>query len=560
MRCILSFVVFLLPLLISAQNNDDVYKVTYNQLNNGQEVSPATTIYYSDSLVYLSQPDVKIQHFSDLKKKQNISTLVYDNKVYGLLLPFSELPVPNFDESKNMEIMGYDCSYASYSYFSNSIEVWFTDKTMAKGSPYGRFLPKANVLVMRIIINGNREVVIDKIEKDNNYDLVCNYNDSTIVVSDAEFEEIKINSRYNKMVIFENEVVNFDPSITPQQEKDLEINNTYHVSKGSVILKKIKLSPKLQNSECVFAKLTCKSNGDAYDRTGSVFIISEMDDSLISVLDAYLYGLDKLPVYYDNNNVEYQGIVKNDTYAPPIELMRFFTPFGVGHFNEMREINNYPWADEVVYKQDVTSLLPNDKDELWIGVFIGNYDSGGHVVSLDLDFHPTSESADNNKIERYVQPLFSTVNTLEMLGQNYGRLFQNDTLEVKFTIDDDINSLRLLYTSTGHGGWGGGDEFNPKLNQIFIDGKEIFNIVPWRTDCATYRLLNPASGNFGNGISSSDLSRSNWCPAMLTPPYVIPLNNLEKGSHILEVVIDQGDDEGSSFSHWEVTGVLVGEK
>lgn len=560
MRYLLSFFVFLLPLLISAQNNQQVYKVTYNQLNNGQKISSSTTIYYSDPLVYLSQADVKIQNYSDLKNQQNISTINFNNKVYGMLTPYSELPIPSLDNSKNMEIMGYECSYASYSYFSNSIEVWFTEKTKAKGSPYGRFLPENNVLVMRVVVNGNRELIIDKIEKDNDHILYCNYNDSTIVVSDAEFEEIKINSRYTKVVIFENEVVNFDPEITPPQEKDLEVNRTYHVSKGSVILKKIKLSPELQNSECVFAKLTCKSNGDAYDRTGSVFIFPGKVDGLITVLDAYQYGLDTLPIYYDNNNVEYQGIVRNEVYAPPIELMRFFTPFGVGHFNELREINNYPWADDVVYKQDVTSLLPTNKDELWIGVFIGNYDSGGHVLSLELDFHPSSESDESKKIERYIQPLFSTVNTLEMLGQNYGRLFQNDTLEVQFDIVDDIKNLRLLYTSTGHGGWGGGDEFNPKLNQIFIDGKEIFTIVPWRTDCATYRFSNPASGNFGNGISSSDLSRSNWCPAMLTPPYIIPVNNLEKGSHTLEVVIDQGDDEGGSFNHWGVTGVLVGEK
>jgi hypothetical protein len=71
-------------------------------------------------------------------------------------------------------------------------------------------------------------------------------------------------------------------------------------------------------------------------------------------------------------------------------------------------------------------------------------------------------------------------------------------------------------------------------------------------------MANPASGNFQNGLSSSDLSRSNWCPATLTPPYIIPLKNLEPGEHTLEVVIDQGKDEGSSFSHWGVSGVLTG--
>ena len=83
--------------------------------------------------------------------------------------------------------------------------------------------------------------------------------------------------------------------------------------------------------------------------------------------------------------------------------------------------------------------------------------------------------------------------------------------------------------------------------------------VPWRTDCATYRLSNPASGNFSNGLSSSDLSRSNWCPATITPPKFIPLDHLNPGNHTIQVVIDQGEDEGSSFNHWSVTGVLTGQ-
>ena len=145
-----------------------------------------------------------------------------------------------------------------------------------------------------------------------------------------------------------------------------------------------------------------------------------------------------------------------------------------------------------------------------------------------------------------------------MSGQNYGKLFKNDTLEMSFTIPEDISDLKLLFTSTGHGGWGNGDEFNPKLNQILIDNEPLFSIVPWRSDCATYRLYNPASGNFSNGMSSSDFSRSNWCPGTLTPPYQVPLDKLRPGKHTIKVIINQGDDEDSSFNHWGVSGILVG--
>ncbi|HWV66578.1 peptide-N-glycosidase F-related protein, partial [Chitinophaga sp.] len=82
----------------------------------------------------------------------------------------------------------------------------------------------------------------------------------------------------------------------------------------------------------------------------------------------------------------------------------------------------------------------------------------------------------------------------------------------------------------------------------------------WRTDCATYRLSNPASGNFGNGLSSSDLSRSNWCPGTLTSPVFISLQDIAPGQHTIQVAIPQGKPEGSSQSFWNVSGTLIGEK
>jgi hypothetical protein len=235
--------------------------------------------------------------------------------------------------------------------------------------------------------------------------------------------------------------------------------------------------------------------------------------------------------------------------------MRFFTPFGVGYFNNKRIISGYQWSDSAVFKQEVTSLIPGDEKEIWIGVYIGNYDKGGHKVSLDLNFYPDKELTSTNK---WIQPLFSTVNIMEAAGQNYGKIFQDDSLKMEFNIPDSLQNLKLLFTTTGHGGWENGDEFVPKLNQVFIDGVAVFQHTPWRTDCGTYRLLNPASGNFPDGLSSSDLSRSNWCPGSLTPPFIIPLIYLSKGKHTLKVVIDQGKPEGGSFSHWCVSGVLVG--
>ena len=549
----IGFLLIYLPIMAFAIK-EPAFRVKYDRIDNGTKSGTGISFIYHHALAYLSKPEDKIQQFIDYKQREIVNVMMVDQQLFKTVMPFDELPTPVLGTQTEV-ILGYTCKHASYIYFSNKVEVWYTTETQAKGSPSPNFLPVEDALVLKIVINGNRETVATSIEKLKDFILPEYTAGKAKSVTEAEFEELKINSRFTRLPVFTEEKINFDPSIEPVGEGELQLNRTYHFSLGSVILKKIRLTPEMCRSGNIFVKLNSRSNGDAYDRTGSVFIIPESDGT--TMMDAFQKGLDQLPLFTDHLGNKYQGIQKEENYTPPVELMRFFTAFGTGHFNDKRQINNYPWAGDVIYKQEVTSLIPSEPQDIWVGVFIGNYDKGGHIISLELDFYPSFEE-DAVTSQRYIQPLFSTINTLEMSGQNYGRFFNNDTLRVEFQLPEDVTDLQLLYTSTGHGGWGGGDEFNPKLNQIFMDGKSIFNTIPWRTDCATYRFSNPASGNFGNGLSSSDLSRSNWCPGTLTPPDIIPLKNLKAGHHVLLVVIDQGKDEGESFNHWGVTGVIVG--
>ena len=117
-----------------------------------------------------------------------------------------------------------------------------------------------------------------------------------------------------------------------------------------------------------------------------------------------------------------------------------------------------------------------------------------------------------------VIPLLNTTNVMEMAEQDYATMFDKPKgLEVDFTLDRPLKNARLRYISTGHGGWTNGDEFVPKKNTILLNGKEVFSFVPWREDTGAFRLFNPASGNFNDGLSSSDISRSNWCPGTAPP-------------------------------------------
>jgi hypothetical protein len=279
-----------------------------------------------------------------------------------------------------------------------------------------------------------------------------------------------------------------------------------------------------------------------------------------SFLDGLKNGIKELPTFVGRNGKSYQGVVATQTFSPLIELMRFFTPFGIGEFNDKSKVYGQHWEDSTYYKQDITELLPLMQGERLIGIFIGNYDKGGHRVTLNLKYYPGSREKTNKPAKKYWSlPLFNTLNVMEMSGQEYGTMFDNDSLSAEVTIPSGIKNLQLRYITTGHGGWGGGDEFNLKINTILLDRQVLFQFGPWRCDCATYRKYNPASGNFWNGTSSSDYSRSGWCPGTATNPVYFPISHLSPGKHKFSVAIPLGKSEGGSFSSWNVSAILLGE-
>ncbi|MFZ4401816.1 MAG: PNGase F N-terminal domain-containing protein [Bacteroidales bacterium] len=531
-----------------AQSNKTV-SIVYEQFENGKQIpNKLLTVKCNKSSATISNSSATERYYIDYRKKITIKTAIVQEKKYAVYSSFNTLSQADYRD-KTDTILGYVCKNAIYDVFSNKIEIWYTDKPWFKGSPSVSFAP-VNGLVLKYVVNGNRTINAKSITADN--EIIEFPTKDYVKIDDASFAAVQIKSRYISIPVFEKEQINFENNITNLNEEIL--NQTYRFSKGNVIVKKIKLPEKCDKG-LFFVQLSDWSNGDAYDRVGSVFTFSVKNER--TMLNALRNGINKLPVFSDKNMNIYQGISATANYSPAIELMRFFTPFGVGYFNTKRIISGYNWSDSAVFKQDVTSLIPIDTKEIWLGVFIGNYDKGGHKVSLNLNFYPDSEMTSNSK---WIFPLFSTVNIMEAEGQNYGKLFENDSLKMEFEIPDSLQDLKLLFTTTGHGGWENGDEFVPKLNQVLIDGEVVFQHIPWRTDCGTYRLLNPASGNFPDGLSSSDISRSNWCPGTLTPPFIIPLKKIKKGKHILQIAIDQGKPEGGSFSHWCVSGVLTGNK
>lgn len=530
------------------------YTITYQKTSNGKVIQPQDLILvFTDSKATLissknsteQQAPFPYEEILVERSTQKIFQKAYLNKERSVVtVDSTSLEKQTFEflpETKT--ILGYRCKKAKTTINSNTIELWYTDALGVKGGP--STLGQNLGLVLEIGRNGNFYTTAIQIEKEKGKKPVS-LDISQKPLDLLSYRDQLWKSRFITIPVFKNQLINFS-------ENSKSTDSVFRFANGTIAVKKLKF-PEIAKGSQVFLDLIEQSNGDAYDRTGSVFLIPS--DKKLSMWEGLTQGAQSLPIYENGNGKKYQGIVATAQFEPLIELMRFFTPFGIQKYNHI-ELKDKTWHTQVPYRQDISELVSSySGKEVYVGVFIGNYDNGGHQISMNITIHPEEGAQNRHGI---VMPLFNTVNIMEMAGQEYGTLFNHEKgLVVEFTVEKDIENARLRYLTTGHGGWENGDEFVPKKNTILLDGKTIFQVTPWREDCGSYRLFNPASGNFANGLSSSDYSRSNWCPGMVTYPYYIDLGKLNAGKHSIQVLIPQGAPEGTSFSAWNVSGVLLG--
>lgn len=549
-RILHSFFIFL-SLFAFAQTYEVQYVSSYNGKVNAEQ--PLTLVWANEKENFILNTKIREQKAEfpyEITKIEKPSNTVIS---YAFLKPDEIISTSDSESvgkqtfeftNETKKILGYTCKKAITKINSNTIEIWYTNDLKIQGGP--STLGQSLGFVLEIERNKNSLITANSIKKVRKTDIDKILSSHVNSTDQLGYKDLVWKSRFTTLKVFENETINF--SDDSKSNSDIK-----RFAQGTIILKKIKF-PKISEGENIFVELKQQSNGDAYDRTGTVFFIPE--DKKESFLNGLENGVKTLPLYDNGNGKQYFGVVSTENYNPAIEMMRFFTAFGINKFNNL-QLKDKTWQTISPYRQDITELKPSlSEKELWIGAFIGNYDKGGHKVSLEITIHKSDQNIHKNNT---VIPLFNSLNIMEMAGQDYSTMFSQDKgLFVTFTLEKDLKNAQLRYITTGHGGWENGDEFVPKANSIFLDGKIAFSFVPWRSDCGSYRLYNPASGNFGDGLSSSDLSRSNWCPGTVTNPNFIPLGDLKAGKHTIQVKIPQGPTEGTSFSSWNVSGVLLG--
>lgn len=343
-----------------------------------------------------------------------------------------------------------------------------------------------------------------------------------------------------------------------------------HAGTGRYIFKKVTF-PKYIRTTKATVTLTLASNGDRWDKSGSCFLIPACDDPVRMIQG-------KAPLAPGADSA-YMGVTPQGGKAPYVELLRFMTPFGVGHFSDDR-LGRKPvyipfWEKQVQWTQDISQLISMLEGEAWIGIWIDSWTTEGYIVSLDITLDESPLKCDK-AVPSVVIPV---MNTVPYIGsQSLATSFATSDLTAEITVPKGAKNARLYYITTGHGGHSGGDEFTRQQNLVFVDGQPALDFIPWRDDCASFRRFNPGSGvwlikrnapyigrrgeyetkEIEESLASSDLSRSNWCPGSCIVPESVALPDLTPGTHKITVSIPNAQKAvGDKLNHWLVSAYVV---
>lgn len=327
---------------------------------------------------------------------------------------------------------------------------------------------------------------------------------------------------------------------------------------GRILMKPI-VFPKYSRACEMQLEVTLRSAGDPWDKSGAIFAFADEDGPAF---------MDRLQEGLEADTTRFVGVMPDETGNPALELMRFLTPFGAGHFSHHPKAESWRpvyvdgWADSVSWKRDLSMLQPwfAAADTVWIGCYIDTWTPTGYEISIDLD---VQESAlDCNPAPRHtIVPLWNTTRYAHDQREYSG--FHGSALCTNLV--GIAGNVRCELITTGHGGHEGGDEFTPQEHLLHLDSIAVSSWTPWRTDCATFRRLNPSSGSWtveyqgGEAqIASSDLSRSNWCPGSQVLPKSIDLGNWDGSEHSLALSIPGAQAYApDAFNFWNVSAFLV---
>jgi hypothetical protein len=235
---------------------------------------------------------------------------------------------------------------------------------------------------------------------------------------------------------------------------------------------------------------------------------------------------------------------------PALELVHAITPFGGP---EHLEVDVTDVANGLPGKHQLTTRISTWSDGA--GKVSGS--NGGWNVSAHLEV--TAGPAPRKVLA--VVPLLATSlgkGTPSALGA-----------PIAFEVPAGAVDGRIEARTSGHGGGlsngapfpgciGPAEEFCKRKHVVQVDGADLADVWPWRTDCTKLCTL-AKSGNLTycqenpcGDVNSVKAPRANWCPGSMTPPYEWKADALKTpGKHELTWSINDVADGGS----WQLSAI-----
>ena len=150
--------------------------------------------------------------------------------------------------------------------------MWYTNDLKIQGGP--SVIGQNLGFVLEIERNKNSLITAQSIKKVKKTDIDAILKGSINSTDQLGYRDLLWKSRFTTLKVFDHETINFS-------DESKSVENIKRFANGTIIIKKIKF-PKISEGENIFVELKQQSNGDAYDRTGTVFLYHRTNLSLFS--------------------------------------------------------------------------------------------------------------------------------------------------------------------------------------------------------------------------------------------------------------------------------------
>lgn len=264
------------------------------------------------------------------------------------------------------------------------------------------------------------------------------------------------------------------------------------------------------------------------------------------------------------------------TYIPDsvqrIELGRFITPF----FNKNIQPDTIPYNFNI----DNVALLLKEESittmyDIWIelAVFGVPYAANTQVAGCagrndvfkgKLEFVTDGDTSPENTNQ--LIPIFFNQSL-----NNYQANATDDLGETKktilFSVPEKLNDASFFLITSNHGANTGGEEYNRREHNIYLDNNLILSYTPGRTTCEPFRVYNTqANGIYGQTPKTPAQWQafSNWCPGDVIDIRKINLGRVQAGTHAFQIDVpsaqfvgQQGNIPVSLYLHGKTSGWLA---